>query len=185
MSLWKRIQQAVEGPPTNRAVPPTPPMPAATPARKPREAKLLEPNVGVGWENPEVYESWDWPVSVVAGESHHAAELRSLTGPPIENGYAVPVPVELILEPTNQYDPNAVRVEIRGLLVGYINGKDAPAVGSRMRSVGVDRITLAGLLKGGALNMQFVGVLIWPTKRLTAAPSLSFRIPGRVNPRQR
>lgn len=178
MSLWKRFQKAVEEAGSTPATPvPRPPARRAassTASPEPKAVKLLSPNVPEGWEAEAVWSSWSWPVSVVSGESHHHDELMALTGPPRNEGYAVPVPVELILEPTNQYDPNAVRVEVRGSLVGYINGKDAPKVTANLKAVGVDRVTLAGILTGGAVDFAPIGVLIWHTKRISASPKLPF-----------
>lgn len=181
MGFWKEILKAVDDALPTPASPPARRAKAPAAPREPKEVKLLAPNVPEDWADPKVHLEWDWPVSVVAGESHHHDALVSLTGPPIEGGYSLPVPVELILEPTNPYDPNAVRVEVRGLLVGYINGKDAPAVTARLKAVSVDRITLAGMLKGGDVGLKFVGVMIWPTKRISPAPSLSFRGARRVS----
>lgn len=55
----------------------------------------------------------------VAGESHYQEALRAIAG-------AAPGPIRvettahLVPEPENEYDPNAIRVEIEGQKVGYV-----------------------------------------------------------------
>jgi hypothetical protein len=50
--------------------------------------------------------------AAVAGESHYQANIRRVA--------AVGKPVQLIPEPTNKYDRNAVRIDVDGLTIGYI-----------------------------------------------------------------
>lgn len=70
----------------------------------------------------------------VVGERYHRRELRAITRgvhlPKLTGSNwheAVSMTAQLRPEPTNSHDPNAVRVEIDGKLVGYIPAQDAPA----------------------------------------------------------
>lgn len=55
----------------------------------------------------------------VAGESHYQDALHSLVGNS-EGETRLETTAALIPEPTNTHDPNAVKVEIDGKLVGYL-----------------------------------------------------------------
>lgn len=75
----------------------------------------------------------------VVGESNYQPALNAITG---RRGW-VEVRHEctavLVLEPTNPYDPNAVRVEIKGHLVGYLSRQDAIGYGPYLRRLASDR----------------------------------------------
>jgi hypothetical protein len=64
----------------------------------------------------------------IVGESHYQATLERLAEGRTDRG---PVRVEhvagLIAEPSNPYDPNAVKVQIGGATVGYLTRSDAVA----------------------------------------------------------
>ncbi len=136
---------------------------------------LMAPNVADGWQDRE-WRTWDAPVSIVHGESHHRDALRLMTGPPRRCGYLVPVDVVLRREPANEYDANAVRVEALGQLVGYIARDMAADVSGALVSCGAESCTFAGLLRGGydGRSSADVGVMVWLDKRVSAAPRLDF-----------
>ncbi|MBU1361473.1 MAG: HIRAN domain-containing protein [Gammaproteobacteria bacterium] len=56
----------------------------------------------------------------VVGESNYQKAFHKLFGEPGEGGGAVRVEADLVLENDNKHDSNAVRVDIRGLTVGYL-----------------------------------------------------------------
>ncbi len=63
----------------------------------------------------------------VVGESHYQDALKAVAGGRTENGPRRPcVVAELVREPKNRYDRNAVRVDIDGRTVGRIPAEDAP-----------------------------------------------------------
>ena len=132
-------------------------------------------NVEDGWQD-DAWRTWPAPDSIVHGESHYVAALVQMTGRPRPQGYLVSVPVTLRLEPTNPHDPHAVRVEVAGMLVGYISRDMAPSVTDAMQSLGLSTCTFAGLLRGGYVdaNQQHndLGVMVWLTKRIEPGPSL-------------
>lgn len=71
----------------------------------------------------------------VAGESYYQDALRALTA--AAGGEEVRQDTEAVLvpEPANPHDPNAVRVEIEGHLVGYLPRADAVAYGPAVRTI--------------------------------------------------
>lgn len=85
------------------------------------------------------------------GESHYQKNLRALAGPPTEDGVSVEMLATLIPEPTNRYDRNAVRVEIGGLIVGYLDRDTAVDFGERLRALGHPgrSVTVPAVISGG------------------------------------
>jgi len=90
---------------------------------------------------PKIDAGWTWPGPVtlsgpigatleVVGESHYQAELMRVGGGKTESGPVRPrVIAELVREPRNRHDRNAVAVQVGGSTVGYIAREDAPRVG--------------------------------------------------------
>ena len=64
----------------------------------------------------------------VAGESHYQDALHEIAGES-EGEVRLETTAALIPEPTNPHDPNAIRVEIDGKLVGYLPREKAVAYG--------------------------------------------------------
>lgn len=56
----------------------------------------------------------------VVGESFNQEALSRLAGGKTEMSATVPVVACLVREPANPYDPNAIRVEVNGVLVGHL-----------------------------------------------------------------
>ncbi len=63
----------------------------------------------------------------VVGESNYQNALENICNGKSEEGADEVVPAQLIPEDTNPYDKNAVRVEIKGSIVGYLSRPDAVA----------------------------------------------------------
>jgi hypothetical protein len=61
----------------------------------------------------------------IVGESHYQDVLEKLAGGRTEEGVAVEYDARLVPERKNPYDPNAVRVDIKGQTVGYLSREDA------------------------------------------------------------
>jgi len=61
----------------------------------------------------------------VAGESHYQEALRALTDTDGATEVRLEVEAVLVPEPTNPHDPNAVMVQVGGLLVGYLPRQSA------------------------------------------------------------
>jgi hypothetical protein len=71
----------------------------------------------------------------VVGESHYRANLRRIAGPcdnddveVVKTGYLVP-------EPRNQHDPNAMRVDVDQLQVGYLTRPAAAQLSPVLRKL--------------------------------------------------
>lgn len=75
----------------------------------------------------------------VVGESNYQPALRAITGRREWVEVRHECTAVLVLEPTNPYDPNAVRVEIKGQLVGYLSRQDAIGYGPYLRRLASDR----------------------------------------------
>ena len=68
------------------------------------------------------------PAIDAAGESHYQDALETVGGGRTCFGVRQPlITAELIREPANPYDPNAVRVEGDGHRLAYVPKEDAPA----------------------------------------------------------
>jgi hypothetical protein len=61
----------------------------------------------------------------VVGESHYQEHIANICGGRTENSVSKLIEAQLVPEDTNQYDKNAVRVDISGKPVGYLSRNDA------------------------------------------------------------
>ncbi len=100
----------------NRAPPPPPPPPLPVPR-----------SVLPSWLSG----SGDYGLHAV-GMSHYEPAFLQICGPRTADGVEQEEMAELVLDPANPYDRNAVRVEIRGLHVGYLAKADAVAFRQRL-----------------------------------------------------
>ena len=79
----------------------------------------------------------------VVGESHYEGAIARVAGPKTPDGVDVRTSGELVPDPTNRQDPNAVMVKLHGWHVGHL---------SREQAVGFHRAMTARGLAGHALN---------------------------------
>ena len=86
----------------------------------------------------------------VVGESFYQDAIRRhvpAAGAPPEG---ISVILELLPEPTNPYDRNAIAVRIDGQQVGHIGRDEAPVVGAMLRKLGHRRLVQCrGTIRGG------------------------------------
>jgi hypothetical protein len=68
----------------------------------------------------------------VVGESKYQAAIEQVVEG-AEAGDGLPVEAALVLEPDNPYDPDAVAVQVCGMIVGYLSRQDAKAYGLFLR----------------------------------------------------
>lgn len=104
--------------------------------------------------------------------------LVALTGPPRPNGYLLPVEATLRRDPNNEYDANAIRVEIGGNLVGHLEKEAAHRMAPILDALGCTECRIAGIIRGGYIDRPHVGVMLWATKRLSDAPTFRFGMTG-------
>jgi hypothetical protein len=87
----------------------------------------------------------------VVGESHYQDALERICGGRTEQGADLRCVAALVLDDTNPYDRNAVRVEINGLQVGHLDREDAKEYRKYLRQHGLRGIrgTCKARIRGG------------------------------------
>jgi hypothetical protein len=87
----------------------------------------------------------------IVGESKYQTNLEWICGVRTENGEDRVVTATLILENSNPYDQNAVRVDIEGLTVGYLSRDLAKQYRARLQQAGHPtlRSTCSANIRGG------------------------------------
>ena len=83
------------------------------------------------------------------GESHYQDAFRSICGGHNRYGHEHECRAQLVLDPGNQHDPNAVKVVVGRHHVGFLGRDQARRVGDAMREVGLSTVECAALIKGG------------------------------------
>lgn len=95
----------------------------------------------------------------IVGESHYQDAIRSACGAKPGEDVGFDCIAELVPEPTNPHDSNAVMVQIEGRCVGYLSRSDArtygPAIidGIREQGTGICRAYIAGRANGETANL--------------------------------
>ena len=79
-------------------------------------------------ENVEIYKDWDYNIKA-AGIKFHQAELSQLYPKDWAN-----LEIELVPEPENQYDPNAIKIMVDDLHVGYVPAIIAQAMAKQLET---------------------------------------------------
>lgn len=75
----------------------------------------------------------------IVGESNYQRALRSIAGPgEVEHECTA----HLVMEPDNRYDRNAVRVDIDGVRVGYLDRDAAVLYRRRLQAQGIGLVTV-------------------------------------------
>ncbi len=107
-----------------------------------RDSHRLAPTVPLRAGPPDGVEIVQFPPGLpvaVVGESHYQAALEHLCGGREKHGARHECVALLMPEDTNQFDPDAVRVDIDGLAVGYLSrpaAKRYRPIANQMRSEG-------------------------------------------------
>lgn len=72
----------------------------------------------------------------IVGEGSYQSNLKKIAGPKEEQSKFHQCSAKVTSEPTNKFDKNAIKVEINGMLVGYLSRGDAQKlVGRRVNKV--------------------------------------------------
>lgn len=90
--------------------------------------------------------TFEWEV---VGESNYQAALAGICGGKTEDGHNYECQASLVPEPTNPHDPNAVRVTIGGLVVGYLRKPDAIRMNAAIRRARASRAQASAIIVGG------------------------------------
>lgn len=118
-----------------------------------------EPTVEVVDLTPEVWITTEERVEVV-GESHYQPAIRKACGwkgPHVDTMFECMA--ELVPEPTNKHDPNAIMVKVDGRQVGYLSRRDALELGEAIskallrQGTGMCRAVIAGRADGETQNL--------------------------------
>lgn len=80
----------------------------------------------------------------IVGEQSYQNNLKKIAGPKEEESKFFECYAKVSSEPFNQYDKNAVKVEINGLLVGYLSRGEAAKLAGKVVSKNV-----AAVIDGG------------------------------------
>lgn len=95
----------------------------------------------------------------VVGESHYQAAIRAACNWKPDTDTLFECMAELVPEPTNPYDPNAIKVTIDGACVGHLSRQDAVTLGPTIREAiqrngnGMCRAVIAGHANGDTDNL--------------------------------
>jgi hypothetical protein len=114
----------------------------AAPSKKPIKHKSVQhpsspPQQGSGYKD-----TFAWPDIgnydfEIVGENNYQANIDAI----LKNTKADFYTAELVPEPNNQYDPKAVRVDINGLVVGYLSRDDARSFNRRLGNKKISGMT--------------------------------------------
>lgn len=131
------------------------------------------------WIGRELWREWEPPRNLIAGEQSRQEALTAIVGRPCDTGYCKAVVVELVREPKNEYDANAIAAHVEGRQVGYLRRELAeqlaPAL-DRARSKG---FAVPGIIRGGrVVNAPSLGCHIWLDRPLQAGISLDLHDVG-------
>lgn len=102
----------------------------------------------------------------IVGEQSYQNNLFRIAGKKEEESKFLEVMATAISEPSNPFDKNAVKIEINGLLVGYINKNDAMLVsGKRIKKI-IPAVVVGGWLDGNSEGSYGVKLAISSIKEL-------------------
>ena len=103
----------------------------------------------------------------IVGESHYQDALRKIVrrrgAPPLH------CTADLVFEPANPHDANAVMVRIEGLKVGYLTREDAVQYGEALVALDCKGATLS--CPAYIAGTEWLGVklgLVWPIEEATS-----------------
>ncbi|RZG78696.1 hypothetical protein EXE10_17130 [Acinetobacter sp. WCHAc060033] len=80
----------------------------------------------------------------IVGEGFYQQNLKKIAGPKEEISKFHECTAKITSEPTNKFDKDAVKVEINGLLVGYLSRSDAQKLAGKRINRTVDAVINGG-----------------------------------------
>lgn len=95
----------------------------------------------------------------VVGESHYQGALERIVGGRTEDSANYRCVAQIVPEPTNRHDRNAMRIDIEGKTVGYLSRWDAKTLRKMLRKQRVDGPVSANaiIIGGWARGKRDVG----------------------------
>jgi hypothetical protein len=75
--------------------------------------------------------------------------------------------VRLVRDPENHVDPNAIRAEVQGVLVGHLRRHLAAQIDPALDAARIREFHVPGLLRGGSTSAPHVGCHVWLDRCLT------------------
>ncbi|TAN33907.1 DUF4236 domain-containing protein [bacterium] len=151
-----------------RVTPATSPAPIA--AAEP-DSLLAAANVSPDWIKQKLWRGWDSPANLVRGESRHQDIFLARWSIDPKRQHWEPVAVDLVREPENPVDQNAVKAEIYGRQIGYLAREVAATFSPQLDRAARSQCTVAGVVCGGSADAPNFGLHLWLDKRLTEAPA--------------
>lgn len=121
------------------------------------------------WAQSKVWADWEPLLWAVAGESHHRESFDALLGSTGDGLF--PKIAALVREPTNQHDPNAIKVEIDTRLVGYIKKELAAAFARPLDDAGCRALLVPAVIFADP-QQDSRHVWLWLRRRLSDGPDL-------------
>jgi len=112
----------------------------------------------------------------IVGEQHYQDALIKIAGPYTDGGRRMRCDAKLYLQPDNPHDPNAIRVEIDNMTVGYISREEAPILRQQLRQIGVypgQRVAVSAAIGGGRPGTRYGVYLDFDIPDSAPAPDLS------------
>ena len=88
----------------------------------------------------------------IVGEQSYQDNLKKIAGPKEEESKFFECYAKVSSEPFNQYDKNAIKVEINGLLVGYLSKSEAAKLSSKVANK-----TVPAVIDGGWKDEESTG----------------------------
>lgn len=125
------------------------------------------------WQQSEEPNRWEQPFSAVRGEDHYRAAIDELIGPEAEGLFLTPA--DLVRDPGNQHDANAIRVEIDEQLVGYIDRELAATFAPALDEGGGPRFVVPAVIYADSRANER-HVWLWLRRRLSGGPALSIPV---------
>lgn len=102
----------------------------------------------------------------IVGEQSHQSNLKKIAGPKEEESKFFECQAKVSSEPFNQYDKNAVKVEINDLIVGYLSKSEAAKLSGKVISKTVPAVIDGGWLDDDGEGSYGVKLAITNTNNL-------------------
>lgn len=96
----------------------------------------------------------------IVGEAAYQNNLKTIAGPKKESSKFHQCTAKVTSEPTNKFDKNAVKVEINGLLVGYLSKSDAQGCAGRNINKSIPAVIDGGWDDGDSVGQYGVKLAI-------------------------